>query len=407
MSIEATVRKLLREEKEKETKAEGIKAKIEELEVKKDELDESDDKDVDEEKEKIDDEIDKLKEELKTVKEGKMPTSTADKLDDKGNPLAKESQLGPEADANQVSGGDTDKNGLAAAAKAKETNKKPSTKPSDASPDAVGDDGQLGTEKMPTKSMPKVSVKVESIDSDEIMAALLNGENLTEEFQTKTKTIFEAAVVERCNSALKEAIEDLHEQNEQYLREQIELVENKLDVYLDYVVENWMKENQLAVHQGIREERYQRIYEGVKKVMKDNNVDIDEEKKDALEEAEKKIEELKGKISEYQDKAAKESKEVKEAAKKKEVDDVAEGLTLTQKEKLETLAEGIEFNGTEDFRKRLEIIKESFFGENTTCLTEGNLHEEHSKPTETTKTTKEIDPAVRPYVQALSRKPIL
>ena len=215
------------------------------------------------------------------------------------------------------------------------------------------------------KEEPKAEEKEEKKDIDvkEHVDALVAGEDsLSEEFKTKAATVFEAAI----KSKVKEIAEEMQADYDKKLTEETskskdELVE-KVDSYLAYVVEEWMKENELALERGIKGEIAEDFISGLKKLFEDHYIDVPDEKYNVLEDQSSKIDELNKKLNESIAKNVELTKENGNFKKDQIVDEASESLTDTQKEKFNKLAEEVEYSNEEDFKTKVATIKESYFG---------------------------------------------
>lgn len=208
-------------------------------------------------------------------------------------------------------------------------------------------------------------VKQEEIkyDSSEDVAALVEGEELSEEFKTKAATIFEAAVVTR----VKEEIAKIQEQYDAQLVEEFasikeELVE-KVDGYLGYVAEQWIKQNELALESGIKAELAESFIEGMKRVFEEHYVDVPAEKYDILGDLESKVSELESKLNESVNANIEMTKQLAEMQRAGIVAELSEGLTDTEQEKFATLASEIVCEDVDSYTKKLQTIRESYFKE--------------------------------------------
>ena len=205
------------------------------------------------------------------------------------------------------------------------------------------------------------------LDVKEHVDALIAGEDsLSEEFKTKAATVFEAAI----KSKVKEIAEEMQADYDKKLTEETskskdELVE-KVDSYLAYVVEEWMKENELALERGIKGEIAEDFISGLKKLFEDHYIDVPDEKYNVLEDQSSKIEELEKKLNESIEKNVELSKENGEFKRQDIVDEASKELTDTQKEKFNKLAEEIDYKNEEDFKTKVDTIKESYFGKKET-----------------------------------------
>ena len=215
------------------------------------------------------------------------------------------------------------------------------------------------------KEEPKAEEKEEKKDIDvkEHVDALVAGEDsLSEEFKTKAATVFEAAI----KSKVKEIAEEMQADYDKKLTEETskskdELVE-KVDSYLAYVVEEWMKENELALERGIKGEIAEDFISGLKKLFEDHYIDVPDEKYNVLEDQSSKIEELEKKLNESIEKNVELSKENGEHKRQDIIDEASADLADTQKEKFNKLAEEVEYSNEEDFKTKVATIKESYFG---------------------------------------------
>ena len=201
----------------------------------------------------------------------------------------------------------------------------------------------------------------EAYDMDEDVNALLGGEELSEEFREKAKVVFEAAL----NSKVKEIQETLETQYATQLEEAKEELKTSLvervDSYLEYVCEEWMTENELAVEHGIKSEMTESFLSGMKNLFEEHYVTIPEDKYDVLESMVEKLDEMETKLNEQIDKNIGLNKRLAESSAQDVLTQVSSGLAETQKEKLASLAESGEFESEEEYREKLETLKESYF----------------------------------------------
>ena len=205
--------------------------------------------------------------------------------------------------------------------------------------------------------------KEKDIDVKEHVDALVAGDDsLSEEFKQKAATVFEAAI----KSKVKEIAEDIQADYDKKLTEETskskdELVE-KVDSYLAYVVEEWMKENELALERGIKGEIAEDFISGLKKLFEDHYIDVPDEKYNVLEDQSSKIEELNKKLNESIEKNVELTKENGEHKRQNIIDEASKELADTQKEKFNKLAEEVEYSNEGDFKSKVATIKESYFG---------------------------------------------
>ena len=209
----------------------------------------------------------------------------------------------------------------------------------------------------------KSSYKMKKEEVDEHMNALVAGQDdLSEEFKTKAATVFESAV----NSKVKEIAEqmeaDVQTNYEQDIAKAKEELTEKVDSYLSYVVEEWMKENEIALERGIKGEIAEDFISGLKKLFAEHYIDVPDEKYNVLEDQASKIEELEKKLNEQIEKNVELNKDNAEKSRKEIMAEVAGDLADTAKEKFAKLAEEIEWSDADSFKKKCETIKESYFG---------------------------------------------
>ena len=202
---------------------------------------------------------------------------------------------------------------------------------------------------------------VEEYDIEEDVNALLGGEELSEEFKEKAKTIFEAAI----NSKVAGIKEELEQAYAAALAEEVEEMKESLaervDSYLEYVSDEWFSENALAIEQGLKTEMTESFLEGMKGLFEDHYVSIPEDKYDVLESMVEKLDDMETKLNEQIEKNISLNKRLAESVADGILDQVSEGLAQTQKEKLASLAESVEFESEEEYREKLETLKESYF----------------------------------------------
>jgi len=216
-------------------------------------------------------------------------------------------------------------------------------------------------------SVPNQEYKVtpQDIDIKADVKALFGNEDLSEEFKDKAATIFEAAVVTKINEHIdiyNTTVQSSYEDDVKSIKEEMA---EKMDSYMDYVVEQWADDNKLAVEQGLKNELVEDFMKGLKGLFEEHYIDIPEEKVDVVEELAAKNEELQAQLNTEIERNVEIKKDLDENSKDKMVDTVSEGLTETQKDKFKTLAEGIDFSNKETYQKKLETIKESYFVEET------------------------------------------
>ena len=224
-------------------------------------------------------------------------------------------------------------------------------------------------------------IAVAELDIEEDVTALLSGEELSEEFQSKARTIFEAAI--RNKVAIVK--EELQAQYEEKLAEELVAVRTSLservDAYLEYVADEWMAENAIAVEHGLRTEMTESFLSGMKDLFEAHYVSIPEDKYDVVENMVNKLDEMETKLNEQIERNVSLNQRLAESTADGIVSEVAEGLALSQKEKLAQLAESVEFESEESYREKLATLKESYFGQNVQKETsEQVLTEETASP---------------------------
>jgi len=217
----------------------------------------------------------------------------------------------------------------------------------------------------------------EEINIEDDVNALLGGEELTEEFKAKAKTIFEAAI----NSKVSEIRATLEEEYAEKLAEEVaeekEALQERVDSYLEYVSDEWMEENQLAIEHGLKTELTESFLSGMKSLFEENYVSIPEDKYDVLESMVEKLDDMETKLNEQIEKNINLNSRLAESVADGILESVSGGLAATQKEKLASLAESVEFESEETYRDKLETLKESYFTSKTSStsktetLTEG------------------------------------
>jgi uncharacterized membrane protein YheB (UPF0754 family) len=258
-------------------------------------------------------------------------------------------------------------------------------KPADAAPGKLKEEEEV-TDEVVSES-PEFSV-------EEDVNALIAGEELSEEFKEKTKVIFEAAV--KAKVAEKEKM--MKKKYDEKMSEELESVKaelaEKMDKFLSYVAEEWRKENELAITQGIKLEVMENFMAGVKNLFEENYVSIPEDKYDVLEEMTNKLDEMESKLNEQIETNMSLNGKINAFVRESAITEVSKGLAQTQAEKLASLAEGIEFESEESFKSKLETIKENYFPKAKVELKEDIATAEVASP---------VEGPMAAYVQAISR----
>ena len=225
--------------------------------------------------------------------------------------------------------------------------------------DKKKDDAEVRTEDEDKEKKKEIDVK-EHVD------ALIAGEkDLTDEFKTKSATIFETAIKSKVKEIEEEMETDYTNKFEQESAKANAELTEKVDSYLSYVVEEWMKENEIALERGIKGEIAEDFINGLKKLFEDHYIDVPDEKYNVLEDQADKIEKLEKDLNEQIQKNVDLNKEVGSKTKDEIKSKVSEDLADTAKEKFAKLAEEIEYSNADDYTKKLETVKESYFGKKT------------------------------------------
>ena len=244
------------------------------------------------------------------------------------------------------------------------------------------------------------------INVEKDVKALMEGEEtLSDEFKTKAATIFESAVSTKILSEVNSRIEILEGEYAQELEEAKEehstQLTEKVDGYMSYVVEEWMKDNELAVERGIRSELVEDFMTGLRNLFQEHYIDIPEEKVDLVDDLFGKVEELEGKLDEEINRSVDLKKELSEYKRDETIREVSDNLADTEKEKLSKLAEGIEYEDKEQFNEKLGVLKENYFPTNDAKAETTSDEEPVTNSEELNE--KVVDPSMTQYVDALAR----
>jgi SHS2 domain-containing protein len=240
----------------------------------------------------------------------------------------------------------------------------------------------------------------EAFDIEDDVNALLEGEELSEEFQEKARTIFEAAI----KTKVAEIKEQLQSQYEESLVEQVvsikEELTDRVDAYLEYVADEWIQENALAVEHGLKTEMTESFLQGMKSLFEDHYVTIPDDRYDVIESMVDKLDEMEEKLNEQIERNVALNRRLAESVADVIFADVAEGLALSQKDKLASLAENVEFESEADYREKLVTLRESYFPSNagTQRNNSENLSEENSSSD-----YQPVSGLMESYIQTLNR----
>ena len=238
------------------------------------------------------------------------------------------------------------------------------------------------------------------VDVEQDVQALFEGEELSEEFQSKARTIFEAAIKEKVS----EIKENLQTAYEQALVEEVASVRDELtervDAYLEYVADEWIQENQLQVESGLKTEMTESFLEGMKSLFEEHYVSVPEDKYDVLESMVDKLDEMESKLNEQIERNVALNQRLAESNSDVILADVSEGLALSQKEKLASLASNVEFESETDYREKLEKLKESYFPSKTSAP---SAHSETISEGTAVDSPQKVSSAMEAYMQTLGR----
>lgn len=273
-------------------------------------------------------------------------------------------------------------------------------------PGEAGSETDTENNTKPTKNTAgsnkdSVSAKASAAVKEDV-AAMLAGEDLSEAFKEKATVIFEAAVSTR----VQEAIVDLEEQYNTALQEEVatihESMTEKIDSYMSYVTEQWMQENKVAIEHSLRTEITETFITKLKGLFEESHITVPEEKFDVVESMQTSLEEMQTKLDAVLEENIQLKGQLNESTRKEIVASMSDGLAATQVDKLVTLAEGVEFESAEAYRKKLAIVKETYFPSDKTQSTKQSLLEEiNEDASEPTKAA--VTGPVSIYAQAISR----
>ena len=260
-------------------------------------------------------------------------------------------------------------------------------------------DEVVSEEETTTDEVVEEEEKIEYSVEDDINA-LIEGEELSESFREKAATIFEAAI----NSKVKGIKEELTASYEEKLIEEVasikEELKDRVDSYLEYVADEWIAENQLAVESGLKAEMTESFLSGMKKLFEDHYVQIPEDKYDVLESMVDKLDEMEGKLNEQIEKNVALNKRLAESVSDVVFAEVTDGLAQTQKDKLAGLVDNVEFESETAYREKLNTLKESYF---PTQKAQRNTAENLTEETGSTDYTSSVTPSMEAYLKTLTR----
>lgn len=266
------------------------------------------------------------------------------------------------------------------------------------------EEGELTEEEAKAAREEMIRAKIQEMSFEEDTNALFAGSELSEDFKKKAKTIFEAAVIARAVKVVEELETGILQAAEESVEEIKEELEGNVNSYLDYVTEEWMKNNTVAIESNLRNQITEEFLGGLKKLFVEHNINLPEDQVSVVEEQQKQIEQLQSQINETLNNNIELKKQINEAKKVEMLTSVCEGLTATQVEKIKTLAEGVEFTTEGEYREKLSIIREQYFTQvkptapvkaATTVVTE-----------EAPVITEELQGPMAAYVSAIARTKI-
>jgi len=270
----------------------------------------------------------------------------------------------------------------------------------------ISKDSSLPTSKGDAKTVKTAAMEEVKTEEAETIAevdlktemASIFGEDVSEEFKTKATSIFEAAVIARVNSEMEKVVERLEEQTAEQLIEYKDDLVEKVDSYLNYVVKQWMEENQLAIESGLRNEITEEFMSGLQKLFKENYIEIPEEKYDVIEDMDSRITTLESELDKSINENIAIAKEYTELKKQIIFEESTKDLASTEVEKLKKLVEGVDYESDDLYKEKLSVIKENYFPKVAKTSPEKTLIEETGtgKPFET-------NDIMSKYVEAISR----
>jgi len=253
-----------------------------------------------------------------------------------------------------------------------------------------------------TQSIKEIrQISSEDVSVAEDVEAMFSGEELSEEFTTKATTIFEAALVSKVNEILETVTVDFESELEAEKVQIAEKLSEQVDSYLEYVAEEWMKDNELAVEQGIRAEIVENFMTGLRGLFTENYIDIPEEKVDLVDELASKVTELESSINEEMERNIELRKELVEAKQSAILTAACGNITESQAAKLQSLAEGVEFEDADSYAAKLETLKESYFPKEEVVSEEVVIDED--EPLELAEEATAVDPSMNAYLNAISK----
>jgi len=334
------------------------------------------------------------------------PSKLKNDAEDLGAPVVKPTDSNP--DATKKVGQVSDKVSQSSQVKAEPSHLKTAKEGTDTEKSEKDDKVEMMHDKEDKKKEMKAGYKMEQADNSEEsydvkadVDALVGDSDLSEEFKNKAATIFEAAIKSKVKAETVKLEEEYAKKLEENTESQkAELVE-KVDSYLNYVVEEWMKENEIAIERGIKGEIAEDFISGLKKLFEDHYIDVPDEKYNVLEDQATKIDTLEKKLNEEIEKNVELHKHNGDLKRKDIIDEMSTDLADTAKEKFDGLVESVEYSTEKDFRNKVETLKESYFGAKEEVKSNDNFDDvaAGAEPTETV----DLSNAMAAYTAAIKK----
>ena len=346
---------------------------------------------------KTDDDSAKLSIPGATLKQVKNVVNKGAKAADAMKSLAKESVEDDEDEELIDDEAEYDEDEVVSEAKKKSSKKDEEEEEDDEEEGEDEDSEEDDAEDEKEKAMKEAFAQIEE-EIEEDVNALLSGEELSEDFKVKAKTVFEAAL----NARTEQIEEAIAYQYEQKLAEEVEVIReeltDRLDAYLEYVSEEWLQENALEVEQGLKTEMTESFLQGMKGLFEDHYVTIPEDRYDVLESMVEKLDEMENKLNEQIHRNVALNRRLAESVTEVIFAEVSEGLALSQKDKLASLAENVEFDSESDYREKLVTLRESYFPRNA-----GTQRDNSDYIAEETDYSQPVSGSMSYYLDALQR----
>ena len=280
-------------------------------------------------------------------------------------------------------------------------------KPADPAPSGVKEDEEISDEVIEEEELTTDEVVAEEettedieVDIEEDVNALFGGEDLSEEFKEKAKLVFETALNSKV-AEVQEALEAKYQETlEERIAEEKASLSERVDNYLEYVADEWFTENTLAIEQGLKTDMTESFLEGMRSLFEEHYVTIPEDKYDVLESMVEKLDDMETKLNEQIEKNINLNSRLGESVANGILESVSEGLASTQKEKLASLSESVEFESEESYREKLETLRESYFSSKT--ASPAAKSETLSEGVDNSEGVEQHAPAMNAYLRSLS-----